>query len=420
MAEELLGLDFEIHGGGSDLVFPHHENEAAQTAAARDRPLARLWMHNGMVQYRQGRADPAEKMAKSVGNIFLLGEALDRFGRDALIMYFCSGHYRQPIEFGEERLDAGAGAAWRASGRRRGGWLRARRRRGRSPSRSGSSPRWPRTSAPRARWRRCSTGCARPTAAPAPTGDEDLREMLGVLALENLLEPADDAAGSGRAARRSPPSASRPARRRDFAEADRLRDEVRAAGWEVRDGPDGPELPAGRSDRLRPQPGAGGAPRPPAGRRDLGHGAGGPGAVARGRGRAGPHRRAEEVERRAGSGGHQGICAEVSPFRYARSDEILRGRAPLIVALDEVQDPQNLGAICRTAECAGASAVVICERRAAEVTPAVCKASAGAVEHLPVARVRNLTDFLTEAKAAGAWCYGAAADASDELRARST
>ena len=120
---------------------------------------------------------------------------------------------------------------------------------------------------------------------------------------------------------------------------------------------------------------------------------------------------AEEVERRAGSAGHQGICAAVSSFAYARGDELLRNPAPLIVALDEVQDPQNLGAICRTAECAGASGVVICERRAAEVTAAVCKASAGAVEHLPVARVRNLTDFLTEAKAAGAWCYGAAADA---------
>jgi 23S rRNA (guanosine2251-2'-O)-methyltransferase len=120
---------------------------------------------------------------------------------------------------------------------------------------------------------------------------------------------------------------------------------------------------------------------------------------------------AEDVERRAGSGGHQGICASVSPYRYTAPEEILRAPAPLIVALDEVQDPQNLGAICRTAECAGATGVVICERRAAEVTPAVCKASAGAVEHLAVARVRNLTDFLTEAKAAGAWCYGAAADA---------
>jgi 23S rRNA (guanosine2251-2'-O)-methyltransferase len=121
---------------------------------------------------------------------------------------------------------------------------------------------------------------------------------------------------------------------------------------------------------------------------------------------------AEEVERRAGSDGHQGICAEVSAYRYVPEAELFVAPDPLIVALDEVQDPQNLGSICRTAEVAGATAVVICERRAAEVTPAVCKASAGAVEHLPIARVRNLTDFLVAAKAAGCWCYGAAAEAS--------
>ncbi|MGI8429583.1 MAG: 23S rRNA (guanosine(2251)-2'-O)-methyltransferase RlmB [Solirubrobacteraceae bacterium] len=116
---------------------------------------------------------------------------------------------------------------------------------------------------------------------------------------------------------------------------------------------------------------------------------------------------AQELGRRSGSEAHQGVCAEVSPFSYTPIDALLRTESPLIVALDQVQDPQNLGAICRSAECAGASAVVIPERRAAEVTPAVCKASAGAVEHLPVARVRNLSDFLREARAAGLWCYGA-------------
>ena len=79
------------------------------------------------------------------------------------------------------------------------------------------------------------------------------------------------------------------------------------------------------------------------------------------------------------------------------------------MALDQVQDPQNLGSICRTAECVGATGVVIPERRAAEVTPAVCKASAGAVEHLRVARVRNLADFLLHARDAGCWSYGAGA-----------
>jgi 23S rRNA (guanosine2251-2'-O)-methyltransferase len=116
---------------------------------------------------------------------------------------------------------------------------------------------------------------------------------------------------------------------------------------------------------------------------------------------------AEEIERRAGSEGHQGICAEVSEFRYADAAWLLSVPEAVIVALDQVQDPQNLGAICRTAECAGVTGVVIPERRSAEVTAAVCKASAGAVEHLPVALVRNLSDFLADAKRAGLWCYGA-------------
>jgi 23S rRNA (guanosine2251-2'-O)-methyltransferase len=120
---------------------------------------------------------------------------------------------------------------------------------------------------------------------------------------------------------------------------------------------------------------------------------------------------ADELERLSGSDGHQGICAEVSQFEYADGDALLRGSpAPLLVALDQVTDPQNLGAICRTAECAGAAGVVLPERRSAHITPAVCKASAGAVEHLPIAEVRNLADWLGQAKQAGLWCYGADAD----------
>ncbi len=121
---------------------------------------------------------------------------------------------------------------------------------------------------------------------------------------------------------------------------------------------------------------------------------------------------AEEIAARCGSAAHQGICAETEPYHYVHAHEILGADPPLIVVLDQVQDPQNLGAICRTAECAGATGVVIAERRAAEITPAVCKASAGAVEHLRVARVRNIADFLHEARQAGVWCYGAAADGS--------
>lgn len=119
---------------------------------------------------------------------------------------------------------------------------------------------------------------------------------------------------------------------------------------------------------------------------------------------------AAELERLCGSPEHQGICAEVEAFPYVEPDDLLAAEDVLVVALDEVQDPHNLGAVCRVAEAVGAG-VVLPERRSVDVTPAVCKASAGAVEHLSVARVRNLADWLGEAKKAGAWVYGAAADA---------
>ncbi len=118
----------------------------------------------------------------------------------------------------------------------------------------------------------------------------------------------------------------------------------------------------------------------------------------------------EEIERRCGSPDHQGVCAEASGYPYLGQDDVLGASRGLIVVLDQVQDPQNLGAVCRTAECAGAAAVVVPERRSALVTPAVCKASAGAVEHLPVARVRNLADFLQACKRDGRWCFGADAE----------
>ena len=121
---------------------------------------------------------------------------------------------------------------------------------------------------------------------------------------------------------------------------------------------------------------------------------------------------AEEIERRSGSPYHQGVCAEAGGYPYVSAPELLAVDEPFIVALDELQDPQNLGAIARSAECAGATGLVICERRAAAVTPAVAKASAGAVEHLRIARVRNMADFLADAKQVGAWCYGADAAAS--------
>jgi 23S rRNA (guanosine2251-2'-O)-methyltransferase len=127
---------------------------------------------------------------------------------------------------------------------------------------------------------------------------------------------------------------------------------------------------------------------------------------------------ADELERLCGSSAHQGVCAEAGGYPYAGARELLAVDSPLIVALDQVQDPQNLGSICRTAECAGATGVVIPERRAAEVTPAACKASAGAVEHMRIARVRNIADFLGEARDAGCWSYGASAPAPQDTGGR--
>ena len=240
MAEALLGLEFDVHGGGSDLVFPHHENEAAQTRAARGRELARLWVHNGMVQLQE------EKMAKSVGNIFGLREALDQYGRDALVMYFAGGHYRQPLAFSAERLEE----AHRRLDRVR----EALRRTSPGPSppdMAGLKERFldaladdfntPEALAALFDWIREANR------REGAIGDADLREMLDVLGLAGLEAPAGDVDDADPEAARLVQERERAREARDFGEADRLRDELRARGWEVRDGPEGPELiPAGR------------------------------------------------------------------------------------------------------------------------------------------------------------------------------
>ena len=241
MAEELLGLEFDVHTGGIDLAFPHHENEAAQTLAARGRPLARIWMHNGMI-----RLGGADKMSKSLGNIRGLGAALDEVGRDALLMYFCAGHYRQPLAYDRARLDEAAASVARVRD--------AGRRLTAGPSPQALEPlreaffdalaedfNTARALAAAFDWIRDAN---RRIDAGEAVGDAHLRDMLGVLGLENLLDadaegPPPDAVvlAAQRAEARS---------RRDFAEADRLRDALRAMGWEVRDGAGGPELvPAG-------------------------------------------------------------------------------------------------------------------------------------------------------------------------------
>ena len=234
MAESLLGVGFEIHGGGADLIFPHHENEVAQTAAAHDgAPLARLWVHNGMVRLDE------TKMSKSLGNIFLLHRALDAFGRDALIMYFVGSDYRKPVEFDDERLEEAQARVDRIR--------EAARRLVPAPSPDWSAPlrerffdalaedfNTPEAMAAVFEWVREANRSA------VGSGDADLREMLGVLGLDNLLDVADAEAPAEVAELADAREEARAAR--DYAEADRLREAIRAHGWEVRDSPNGPEL----------------------------------------------------------------------------------------------------------------------------------------------------------------------------------
>jgi 23S rRNA (guanosine2251-2'-O)-methyltransferase len=112
----------------------------------------------------------------------------------------------------------------------------------------------------------------------------------------------------------------------------------------------------------------------------------------------------------AGTRDHQGVVAFCEPYRYADAHEIAAGERPLVVCLDQVTDPHNLGAVCRSAEGAGASGVVVTERNAARVTPAVAKASAGAVEHLAVGVVVNLARYLDEIKGPRLWVWAAEGD----------
>jgi cysteinyl-tRNA synthetase len=233
MSEQTLGVGFEIHSGGNDLIFPHHENEAAQTRRARGAELTRIWMHNGMLQMG------AEKMAKSVGNIATLADVLAEWGRDALVLFFVGGHYRQPLQFDDTTMGAAA------AGVRRIRELAKRLGDGESPADMAAlkerffaalADDFNTPEAMAAVWDWVREANRRGEGV----GGGDLAEMLGVLGLERLLEPeaveappeALELAAARQAARE----------RRDFAEADRLRDELRALGWLVRDTSAGFEL----------------------------------------------------------------------------------------------------------------------------------------------------------------------------------
>jgi cysteinyl-tRNA synthetase len=232
MSEKELGPDFAIHGGGIDLVFPHHENEIAQTEAARGVPLAEIWMHNGMVQKDE------EKMSKSVGNIFQLSEAIERYGGQTVVAYLASGHYRQPLAFSDEQLQEAGARVERIRN-----YLRD------APSGDPDDYLIDRRQAfldaladdfntPQAfavLFEIVAEGNKRQLG-----GARDLlSELLPLLGLDSLLEEDD-----------APPAeaerllAERQAARRaeDFDRADSLRDDLAAMGWEVRDEAGGARL----------------------------------------------------------------------------------------------------------------------------------------------------------------------------------
>ena len=122
-----------------------------------------------------------------------------------------------------------------------------------------------------------------------------------------------------------------------------------------------------------------------------------------------------EIGEAAGTRDHQGVLAWTEPYRYVDAHELAAGEKPLLACLDQVTDPRNLGAVCRSAEGAGATGVIVPAHGSAGVTAAVCRASAGAVEHLPVAVVQNLARFLNEIKRADLWIYAAAADGDQDM-----
>jgi cysteinyl-tRNA synthetase len=213
MAEKYLGPEFEVHGGGLDLRFPHHENELAQSNALGHR-FAHVWMHNGMLEL------DAEKMSKSLGNVVTLRNVLDTWGRETLLVFHLTGHWTKPVDFSDETMEA---AAARAEGFR-------------------EVFRGPHVPAAPGAWERFAAALDDDFSTPAALAvmhewrdHELLRRALGVFGLESLGEeeraPADVIALAERRieARRA----------RDFDEADRLRAEIEAAGWDVRDEADG-------------------------------------------------------------------------------------------------------------------------------------------------------------------------------------
>jgi cysteinyl-tRNA synthetase len=250
MAEVLLGTEFEIHGGGIDLVFPHHENEIAQTEGARERPLAKIWMHNEMLELG------GEKMAKSVGNIAPLADVLDAWPSDVVLAFFLTSHYRSKLPFTDERLlqakdwcdrlrnalrsldrgmetpGEGQDADLAAS------LVTARTRFFAALDDDFNTPEAFAVLADVVKAVNTAVDRTRPSADQLREAKHTLLELLDVFGLASLDEADSVPADLQDLARRRDEARAA----RDFAAADTLRDAIQAQGFEVRDTPEGTQV----------------------------------------------------------------------------------------------------------------------------------------------------------------------------------
>ena len=326
MAEKHLGPAFEIHGGGLDLVFPHHENEIAQSRGA-GREFARIWMHNGML--RLG----GEKMSKSLGNLVPLRDAVEEWGRETILMLFLGAHWRKPMDYSDETL---AAAKARAEGFREVF---------RNPSVPGGS--WD-------------------DLVEALDNDFNTPEALAVMHEWRDHDLLRARARSVRARARSPSAGAAPAeldelaRKRaearaggDFDEADRLRAGDRGGRAGRCATSPATRLPARPEAMTAPSRSTAGAPvrealRGPREVLELWATERALAAEAWLRENGGPRVQVKperELTDAAGTRDHQGVVARVEPYRYADAFELARQPSPLLVCLDRVTDPHNLGAV---------------------------------------------------------------------------
>ena len=216
MAEKFLGPRFEIHLGGLDLVFPHHENERAQSQAA-GREFARIWLHNGLLEFT------GEKMSKSVGNVTSLREAVERWGREAVLLYFMTGHWSKPVDFADEAMSAADARVDRFREVFRG------------ESQSAGEQEWDRLVAAL----EDDFNTPEALAVMHSWRDHDLlRRALDLFGLASLADEQQAPAEIVELAERRQQARAQ----RDFDEADRLRAEIEAAGWEARDVAEGFQL----------------------------------------------------------------------------------------------------------------------------------------------------------------------------------